>query len=76
MNIKDPNDELAIVVMNVYHYALKNNLDIKNKANVIKILRTIDPDNFSEDRVELVMTMLPVTDTIIKKDMANKRKIN
>lgn len=76
MDIKDPNEEIAKVVMDVYHYALKNNLDIKNRADVAKILKAIDPDNFSEDQVELVMTMLPAIDTIIKKDLAKRRKVN
>ncbi len=76
MNIKDPNVELAKVVMDVYHYVLRNKLDIKNRADVVKALKDVDPESFSEDRVDLVMTMLPITDTIIKKDLANKRKIN
>lgn len=76
MDIKDPNDELAQVVMDVYHYALKHNLNIKNRADVAKALKDIDPENFSEDRVDLVMTMLPITDTIIKKDLEKRRKIN
>lgn len=76
MDIKDPNDELAIVVMDVYHYVLKNNLDIKNRADVVKALKAVDPENFSEDRVDLVMTMLPITDTIIKKDLDKRSKIN
>lgn len=76
MDIKDPNTELATVVMKVYRYALKNHLDIKNKASVAKILREVDPENFSEARVDLVMTMLPAADTIIKKDLARRSKIN
>ncbi len=76
MNIKDPNDELAKVVLDVYHYALKNNLNIKNRVDVTKILKAIDPENFSKNRVEVVMTMLQVTDTIIKTDLAKIKTIN
>jgi len=76
MDIKDPNEELAKVVMDVYHYALKNNLDIRSRTDVVKILKVVDPDNFRENRVELVMAMLPVTDAIIKKDLARRVKIN
>ncbi len=75
MNTKDPTEE-AKLVLRIYRYARKNNLDIKDRNNVAEILKTVDPDNFSEDRVDTIMIALQVTAKNIKKDLERRGKIN
>jgi len=75
MNTKDPTEE-STLVLRIYRYARKNNLDIKDRKNVAEILKTVDPDNFSEDRLDAIMIGLQVTAKKIKKDLERRGKIN
>lgn len=75
MNTKDPIEE-AKLVLRIYRYARKNNLDIKDRNNVAEILKTVDPDNFNEDRVDAIMIGLQVTAKKIKTDLTRRNKIN
>lgn len=71
----DPTKE-AKLVLQIYRYALKNDLDMKDRDSVAKILKTVDPDNFSEDRIDNIMIALQVTAKKITKDLAKRNKIN
>lgn len=75
MNAKNPIEESKLV-LSIYQYARKNNLDIKDRNNIVKILKTIDPDNFSEERVDAIMIALQFTTTKIKRDLELRGKIN
>lgn len=75
MSIKDPIKESELV-MKIYRYARKNNLDVKDRNIVAEILKTVDPDNFSEDRLDVIMIGLQVTSKKIKKDLERRGKIN
>lgn len=75
MSTKDPTEE-AKLVLRIYRYALKYYVDVTDRDNVVKILKTVDPDNFSEDRVDTIMIALQVTAKKIKKDLEKRSKVN
>jgi hypothetical protein len=74
MSLKDPVEESAKLVLDVYDYALDHNLDIKSKEDVKKILEELNPEHASNEAVEAIMPMLSVTDTLIKKDLTGRKK--
>lgn len=75
MSILDP-EKAAKLVLEAYQYARVNNLDVNKREDVIKILKAIDPENFSEENVEPIMIGLQATATRIKADLERKNKIN
>ena len=42
----------------VYSYAVVNKLNIKDKEDVLKILKATDPENANEEQVEIYSKML------------------
>ncbi len=75
MSTIDPIKESKIV-MEAYQYSRKNNLDIKNREDVVKILKAIDADDFSEERVDTLMIALQIIASKIRKDLERRGKIN
>ena len=74
MSLNDPVEENAKFILDVYDYALSHDLDIKSKEAVKKILEELNPEHASDEAVEAIMPMLLVTDTLIKKDLAGRKK--
>ena len=74
MEFKDPVEEQAKLVLDAYDYAITHKLNIKSKEDVAKILKDIDPEHASDAAVETLMPMLQVTDTLIKTDLAGRKK--
>ena len=73
MDIKDPVEEESKFVMDAYRYALDNNLDIKNSADVEKILKALRPEKSGDSDVITIMPMLKLAEDTIQADV-EKRK--
>jgi len=75
MSTQDP-EKAAKLVLRAYQYARANNLDVNKREDVVKILKAIDPDNFSEENVEPTMIALQATVTRFRTDLEKRNKIN
>lgn len=71
------NDEIAKemmdIVMEVYEYARNNNLDITNKEEVTKILRTIRSEEADNIDVDKLILGLVAFDRMGKTEAAKKK---
>ena len=77
MNINDQVESEADLVLDVYGYASKHDLDISQKADVLKILKTLGKENIDNDQLKRLMIALDITDRRIRKDVAGrKRELN
>ena len=79
MDTKDPVIEEATFVIDAYRYALDNNLDIRSKEDVEKILKALRPEKSSEEHeehVEALMPMLDIFDKMTQAELAKRNKIN
>lgn len=76
MDTKDQVSKEAAFVIDAYRYALDNNLDIKNKEDVEKIVKALRPEESSQKDIELLMPMLEIFDRITKAELARMSKIN
>ncbi len=76
MDIKDPVEEHAKLILDAYSYALENNLDITNKQDVVKILEAVNPGNSSEEFAESLIPVLQMTDHMIKTDLEKRKSSN
>lgn len=76
----DDNDkkakELMDIVMEVYEYARNNNLDITNKEEVTKILRTIKSEEADKIDIDKLVIGLVAFDRMAKTKEAQKPESN
>lgn len=75
MSTLDP-EKAAKLVLEAYQYARENNLDVNKREDVVKILKAIDPENFSEENVEPIMIGLQATATKFRTELEKRNKIN
>lgn len=76
MDTNDPAVEKSELVVDALAYANTNNLDIKNKEDVTKILQVLDPEHSSEEDVEKFMGLLQGADDLIQADVEHREKTN
>ncbi len=76
MNTNDPAVEKTELVVDALAYANTNNLDIKNKEDVGKILQALDPEHSSQEDVEEFMKLLQGADDLIQADVEHREKTN
>lgn len=76
MNTKDPAQEEAELVMDMYDYALTHNLDIKSKDDVMKIMEVFNEENTDDERIERLMKALQITAQRIQSDITRRKKVN
>jgi hypothetical protein len=74
MKTKDPAEADAKLIIDMYEYALTNNLDITNKNDVISILKALGQENVANDRIERLMMALAVTAQRIRTDVGQRKK--
>ncbi len=76
MKTRNPIEADAKLILDMYDYALTHKLDITNKNDVITILEALGQNTVDDERVELLMTTLAVTDRRVRSDVASRKKIN
>lgn len=74
MNINDPMEKSAKLVIDAYSYALEHDLDIKSKNDVAIILKILDPEHSSENDVLAFMPLLGAFDSMTKAELAKRGK--
>lgn len=74
MNINDPMEKPAKLVIDAYRYALEHNLNIKSQNDVAIILKTLDPEHSSENDVLAFMPLLGAFDSMTKAELAKRGK--
>jgi len=74
MDIKDPVEEHAKLILDAYSYALEHKLNIKSKTDVVTILKVVNPEHSSEENAEDLMPVLQIADDMIKTDFAKRKK--
>ncbi len=74
MDTKDPIEEHAKLILDAYSYALDHKLDITNKADVVTILKAIDPEHSSDESAEVLMPVLQIADKMVKTDLEKRKK--
>lgn len=75
----DNNDqviEMTELVIDALSYAHKNNLDIDNEDDVMKILEAVDSEHAQERDIEKFMELLKATEDLMQMDVDKRRKIN
>lgn len=76
MDTNDPAVEKSELVVDALAYAHTNNLNIRNKEDVTKVLKTLSPDHSSEEEVEELMRLLQGADDLIQADVEHREKTN
>ncbi len=76
MDTNDPAVKMSELVVDALAYAHTNNLDIKNKEDVTKILQALDPEHTSEEDVEKFMALLQGADDLMQADVERREKTN
>ena len=77
MGINDQVEVEASLVLDVSIYASKHNLDISQKADVLKILEALGKKDVDSKQLERLMIALDITDRRLRKDIASrKREVN
>ena len=77
MGINDQVEVEASLVLDVYSYASKHDLDVSQKAEVLKVLKALGKEDIDSKQLERLMIALVITDQRIRKDVASrKREIN
>lgn len=57
---------------NAYSYAVVNNLNVKSKEDVLKILKMIDPENANEEYAESFSKVLQIVGQTLKKTIEKR----
>ncbi len=76
MNTNDPAETEAKLIMDIYEYALDHNLDVENRDDVIQIMKVLNQEDLSDERIERLMTALQITAKKIQSDVDRRKKIN
>lgn len=74
MKTKDPAEADAKLIIDMYDYALTNDLDISNKDDVGSILKALGQGKVTNDRVERLMMALAVTAQRTRTDVGKRKK--
>jgi truncated hemoglobin YjbI len=61
MNTYDPIKEEAKLVIDMYDYALAHNLNIEDRSAVITIMKALNQEDVSDERIERLMKALQIT---------------
>lgn len=69
-------EEMSKLVLDVYNYALSNNIDITNKEEVTKIVTTLKPDGSSEVNIDVLIQGLVALDRMTKDRVAKETVSN
>lgn len=57
---------------NAYSYAVVNNLNIRSKEDVLKILEVIDPENANEEYAESFLKVLQLVGQTLKRTIEKR----
>jgi hypothetical protein len=76
MNTYDPIKEEAKLVIDMYDYALALNLNIEDRSAVITIMKALNQEDVSDERIERLMKALQITAQRIQSDVAHRKKVN
>lgn len=76
MNTNNPIEEEAKLILDMYEYALANNLNVENRNDVIKILEALDQTNISDDHLEQLVKAIQITAKRIQSDLDSRKKVN
>ncbi len=74
MTKKDPAEEDAKLIIDMYNYALTNNLDISNENEVRSILKALGHENVPDNHLKQLMMALAVTAHRIRTDVSKRKK--
>lgn len=69
-------EEMASLVLDVYRYALDNNLDITNQEEVKKAVDTLKPELAQEIDIDTLVQGLIAFDRMTKTELAKRVKPN
>lgn len=59
-------------IKNAYSYAVVNNLNVKSKEDVLKILEVIDPENANEEYAEVFSKVLQLVGKTLKETIEKR----
>lgn len=68
-------EEMTSLVLDVYHYALDNDMDISSPDEVAKILKVLKPENSKEVDIEVLIQGLVAFDRMTKTAKAKRGQI-
>jgi len=75
----DNNDQVlkkTELVIDALSYANKNALDISNEADVLEILKAVDPENANETDILEFMGLLQATNNLMQADAERRKSMN
>lgn len=52
---------------NAYSYAVVNNLNIKSKEDILRVLKVVDPENANDEYAEIFSKVLQIVGQTLKK---------
>jgi len=67
-------DKVGNLVLDIYRYAYKYNLDITNPEDIKRILMVLKPENHDDIDIDILIQGLVAIDRLIKKDVAKRGK--
>jgi len=73
MNNEDKSaEEMSKLVLDVYSYALSNNIDITNQEEITKIVAILRPETSSEVNIDVLIQGLVALDRMTKDRVAKE----
>lgn len=67
-------EKMANIVLDVYRYALDNKMDITNREDILKILKTLKL-NADDIDVDILIEGLVAFDKMTKAEVAKRKKV-
>lgn len=67
-------EKMANLVLDVYRYALDNNMDITSRDDVVKILTVLKIDNSDEIDIDTLIEGLVALDLMTKAEVAKRQE--
>lgn len=67
-------EKLADIVLDVYRYALDNDMDFTSKENIQKILDVLKPENPSDINIDVLIQGLVSFDRMAKTESKKRQK--
>lgn len=67
-------EKLANLVMDVYRYALDNDMDFTSKEDIQKILDVLKPENPSDINIDVLIQGLVAFDRMAKTEVKKRQK--
>lgn len=76
MTTNDPAQNEAKLVLDIYDHAITHGLDVKNREEVVSILKSLNQEDLSDEHLDRLMQALEITANRIQTDVTNRKKYN